>query len=115
MAAGLAAGAYSTGHHIGYIERGSEMASHTYVLNDVLVLRRDAPDKYLMQTDSGQAFEFKFCDDYLPELPTPSRLKTIVYEDRRTCKSVADKQLGYILARDEHGRLIIANANTQGE
>lgn len=96
---------------IGYGSRDLQQFHHTYVLNDVQVLRRDSHELYLMQTSAHQPFEMKFCPDYTPDLDEGSLLKVIVYEDRGECKSVSDKKLGYIVARDEHGKTIIQKGN----
>jgi hypothetical protein len=39
----------------------------------------------------------RFCPDYIPAFKPGLRLSVIVYEDRKTCWSIADKRLGYIV------------------
>jgi hypothetical protein len=89
----------------GYFTREIHQFNNTYVLHDVQVLRRDKPDMYSMRIGALQ-FEVKFCPDLLPDLDEGSLLKVLVYEERGTCKSVHDKRLGFIVARDDHGQPI---------
>ena len=89
----------------GYVIRDLKQFHHTYVLNDVSILRKDAADRYLMRV-GNQIFEMQFCSDFTPDFDPDTLLKVIVYEDRGTCQSVSDSRLGYILARDDHGQPI---------
>ena len=80
---------------------------HTYVLNDIHVIRKDDNNKFLLAfNDTHLAFETKFCLDYIPTFEPGMVISVLVYEDRGDCWSVANHKLGYKYAKDSHGKIL---------
>lgn len=69
---------------------------HYETLADVYVLEKIDDQHFRMQTDKGQAFQVTMCDDSKVDWRAGERLKVFNYEQRRGCKSVVGKNLGYI-------------------
>lgn len=100
-------GMLALGLTLGWSLHAAKQFNHTYVLNDVKVLERQADNRYLLQTDHHVDFTFKTCPDSTVDWLAGSKLKVLVYEDRGSCASVSDKQLGYVVYRDKQGRPIL--------
>lgn len=76
----------------------------TTTLTDIAVLAKHNDYNFRLQTDFGQAFETTFCQDGPPPDFLPNeRIKVLVYKQKRDCKSLNGKSLGYIMYSNPDG------------
>lgn len=74
---------------IGYGLRDHQLLSHMSRLTDLKILERYDGYTYLVQgADGGQAYELKFCHDFMPDFDPGMTLKTISFEEMGTCNSL---------------------------
>lgn len=92
---------------LGWLLHSAHQFNHTYVLNDVKVIRRQSDSFYLLQTDHHVDFTFKACPDSKIDWLEGSTLKVLVYEDRGSCASISDKRFGYLVKRNSAGEPIL--------
>ena len=85
-----------------------EQFHHTYVLSGLRVVQRHDAQRFTFAfEDNGQSFTTKLCANYRPQFDSGMTLKVLVYQDRGQCWDISNRKLGYILARNENGQVII--------
>lgn len=92
---------------VGYAGRDLQAYYFTRPLTNVLVVAKFDDYSYMLQTEFGQAFVAKFCQDSpsASTLQPGQKMKRLDYEQRIGCKSISSgwRNLGYTMYVNEDG------------
>lgn len=116
---------FTAGIIIGCWTMQLRMFSHIYTYEDMIIRSHYDPYRYEVQffyqgdpALVGKLFELKLCPDTVVDWDDNSLVKTITFEDRGWCKSIANKHTGYTFYRMPNGlpqKKEIAHDETKSE
>jgi len=91
---------------LGYGARSIQSYNHTARLENFQVIQKYSDSEYQIRSH-GEVYKLKFCDDYAPDWDEGMTVEFMVYEDRGSCKSIADHyRFGFKIRRDPTGKFV---------
>lgn len=93
---------------VGWKARELDQYQNTYEWHRVHIIEKVGDYDYTVALDGQPEVAFvKFCHDFRPDFDPGMELVYLKFEDRGSCKSIADKDLGFQVVRDANHKAVL--------